>query len=71
MLKHCISGVPLRRSLLAAALALPVVLTVFAGGSPVGAVAHHPSSGTVRHHDRADDPLGWNGTGSSVGPATS
>ncbi|MFJ5641661.1 hypothetical protein [Streptomyces sp. NPDC093223] len=61
----------MRQSLLVAALALPVVLTVFAGGSPVGTVAHHPSSGTVRQHDRADDPLGWNGTGSRVGLPTS
>ncbi|MFJ9350528.1 hypothetical protein [Streptomyces sp. NPDC101237] len=69
-MKRYESGVPLQ-SLLVAALALSFVLAAVIGGLPVGAVVHHPSSGTVRHHDRADDPMGWNGTGSSVGPATS
>ncbi|MFE3164981.1 hypothetical protein [Streptomyces sp. NPDC059224] len=63
-MKRYRSGVPLRQSPLVAVLALPVVVAGLIGGSAVGGVADHPSSGTVRHHDRADEPLGWNGTGS-------
>ncbi|MEU8717364.1 hypothetical protein [Streptomyces sp. NPDC048663] len=69
-MKRYESGAPLW-SLLFAALALPLLLAAVISGLPVGGAAHHPSSGTVRHHDRADDPMEWNGTGSSVGPATS
>jgi hypothetical protein len=69
--KRCKSGVPLRQSLLAAVLALPVILAAVIVGSPVGGVANHPSSGTVNHHYRAEDPEKWNGTGSRYhGPSS-
>ncbi|MFD9411703.1 hypothetical protein ACFWBN_32475 [Streptomyces sp. NPDC059989] len=62
-MKRYKSGVPLRQSLSVAVLALPFILAAVIGGSSVGGVANHPSSGTVNHHDRAAD-LEWNGTGS-------
>jgi hypothetical protein len=65
------SGVPLRQSLLAAALALPFILAAVIGGSPVGGVANHPSSGTMNYQARTEDPTGWNGTGSRYhGPSS-
>ncbi|MEU9244222.1 hypothetical protein [Streptomyces sp. NPDC048385] len=70
-MKRYKSGFPLRQFLLAAVLALPFILAAVIGGSPVGGVANHPSSGTVNHQDRADDPMEWNGTGSRYhGPSS-
>ncbi|MFB0629123.1 hypothetical protein [Streptomyces sp. AB3(2024)] len=62
-MKRYKSGAPLRQSLSFAVLAPAFILAAVIGGSSVGGVATHPSSGTVNHHDRAED-LQWNGTGS-------
>ncbi|MCX5380169.1 hypothetical protein [Streptomyces sp. NBC_00091] len=62
-MKRYKAGVPLRQSLSVAVLTLPFILAAVIGGSSVGGVANHPSSGTVNHHDRAAE-LEWNGTGS-------